>query len=502
MLADAHLGNEFWGYAMLAATHILNRMPSRAHEGRSPIEVWTGAKPLIVHFRVFGCPVHVLVPAETRRKLDPKSVTCTFVGYAEDQGTRVYKLYHEETKRVITSRDVVFDEFPSEERAEETKLSAGKGLASTPLNQLIPKKRLISKHNQLSQCGEELISQRKGPPTPGIRLPSSTESSPLSSVYSDDGLEETITVRGPVLPLPSASTRATSSPGGQGNMTSSNESMGEQSTSRRPQRTRKPVEYFKPATWKAMVAHTNEEPATLGDAISSEKSVEWLAAWESELRSLEDNGTWVIENLPEGSRTIGCRWIFKRKEDGRYKARLVAKGYAQKAGIDFHETFAPVAKFTTLRTLLALAAENDWEIEGMDVQTAFLHGELAEVIYMEIPEGLKQETWKGTGDSPKQACRLITTIYGLKQALRAWYRKINKFFSESGFTRSNEDHSLYVHRTRRLIILLYVDDLVLAASTLEDISWIKKMLRAEFEMTDLGELTSFIGVQITRDRRR
>ena len=103
MLTDAHLGNEFWGYAVLAATHILNQMPSREHKGRSPIEVWTGAKPSITHFRVFGCLAHILVLAETRRKLDPKSVTGMFVGYAEDQGARVYKLYHEETKRVITS---------------------------------------------------------------------------------------------------------------------------------------------------------------------------------------------------------------------------------------------------------------------------------------------------------------------------------------------------------------------------------------------------------------
>ena len=135
----------------------------------------------------------------------------------------------------------------------------------------------------------------------------------------------------------------------------------------------------------------------------------------------------------------------------------------------------------------------------MDVKTTFLHGELAEVIYMEIPEGLKQEIRKGMGDSPKQACHLIKTIYRLKQVLCAWHGKINKFFSESRFTRSNEDHILYVHGTRRLIILLYVDDLVLAASTLEVISWIKKMLRPEFKMTDLGELTIFIGVQITRD---
>ena len=209
---------------------------------------------------------------------------------------------------------------------------------------------------------------------------------------------------------------------------------------------------------------------------------------------MEDTGTWIIEDLPEGSTAIGCRWIFKRKEDGWYNQRLVAKGYAQKPGIDFHETFAPVAKFTTLRSLLALAAENDWEIEGMDVKTAFLLSELAEVIFMDIPEGLEQGIRKGAGDSPKQACRLIKTIYRLKQAPRTWYGKINLFFSECGFNRSEEDHSLYVHGTRQLIILLYVDDLVLAASTLDNISWIKKMLKAEFEMTDLGELTSFIGV--------
>ena len=138
----------------------------------------------------------------------------------------------------------------------------------------------------------------------------------------------------------------------------------------------------------------------------------------------------------------------------------------------------------------------------MDVKTAFLHAELAELIYMEIPEGLKQESHYNSGNSPKQACRLVKTIYGLKQSPRAWYEKIDSFFSESGFVRSKEDHSLYVHGTRKLIILLYVDDLILAAVTLEDISWVKKQLSARFEMTDLGELSSFIGVQVSRDRTR
>lgn len=154
-----------------------------------------------------------------------------------------------------------------------------------------------------------------------------------------------------------------------------------------------------------MVAQTSDEPQTRGDALVSVNSSEWLRAWESELKSLEDSGTWVIEDLPKERRAIGCRWIFKLKEDGRYKARLVAKGYSQKDGIDYHETFAPVAKFTTLRSLLALAAENDWDVDGMDVKTAFLHGDLEEVIYMDIPEGIEQKRRTETsGNSPIRAC--------------------------------------------------------------------------------------------------
>ena len=110
MLQDTGLGNEYWGHAILAATHIINRMPSRAHAGKSPYEIWTGDKPYIGHFRVFGCPMHVLIPGETRRKLDPKSAECIFIGYAESQGTRVYKVYQQETRKTVASRDVVFDE--------------------------------------------------------------------------------------------------------------------------------------------------------------------------------------------------------------------------------------------------------------------------------------------------------------------------------------------------------------------------------------------------------
>ena len=193
--------------------------------------------------------------------------------------------------------------------------------------------------------------------------------------------------------------------------------------------------------------------------------------------------------------------MFKKKEDGRYKARLVAKGYSQQAGIDYEERFAPVAKFTTIRLLLALSCENNWEIEGMDVKTAFLIGELEERIYMEIPEGVAVPANKERGGYNRPlACRLIKSIYGLKQSPRAWYGRIHAFFLENNFTQSDPDHSLFINYDRQIILLLYVDDLVIAAPTQNIISWIRGKLHDEFQMTDLGPLSTFLGLEIQRNR--
>lgn len=492
-LLDAGLGNESWGYAVLATAHIVNRMPSRVHANNTPFEIWTGNKPSIGHLRIFGCPTHVFIPAENRRKLDPKSAQCTFIGYTENQGTRVYKLYQPDSGKTIISRDMVFDEADNQQHhiPEPAAHQEGDPAASkTPFTHEEHRNgtHLVSLVNEegTSHQGEE------GEDTylPDADIPAETE-----DTENDIEMLDTIVLQPPGQGPQSTtrvSTRQTSS------LRPMHPSGG--SAAGRPQRIRKPVDLFKPAIWraKAMLARTQEEPRTLMDALASEDATEWRAAWDSEVKSLQDNGTWVLEELPEGRKAIGCRWVFKIKEDGRYKARLVAKGYAQEAGIDFDETYAPVAKFTTLRMLLALSAENDWEIEGMDVKTAFLHSELVESIYMEIPEGLDT----GPGNSPKLVCRLVKTIYGLKQAPRAWYGKINAFFSEHGFYRSEEDHSLFVHENRRLIILLYVDDLVLAASSHQAITWGKEALSKKFNMTELGKLKTFIGVEVFQDRTR
>jgi len=151
------------------------------------------------------------------------------------------------------------------------------------------------------------------------------------------------------------------------------------------------------------------EPQSLTEALSSDAKAEWRHAWESELASLAKNNTWVVEPLPKDRTAIGCCWLFQRKQDGHYMARLIAKGYRQRQGTEYEETFAPIAKFTMIRLLLALTCENNWEVCGMDVKTAFLNGELAEAGYMELlPEGVTipaETSWsRGIGNQWLAGC--------------------------------------------------------------------------------------------------
>jgi len=242
-----------------------------------------------------------------------------------------------------------------------------------------------------------------------------------------------------------------------------------------------------------------DEPQTLNEPLTRDDKKLWYEAWESEADSLVRNKTWVLTSLPKGREPIGCRWLFKRKDDGRYKVSLVAKGYSQKEGLDYTETFAPVAKFSSLWSLLALVCENDWELEGMDVKTAFLHSHLEEKVFIDIPEGLHTEI-ANTTSAGRTVCELRKSIYGLTQSPRTWYGRINQFIIDHGFERSEHDHNVYIHQVFNLILLLYVDDLVLTSPSLTDITWIQDLLHNEFEMTDLGLLTTFLGMEIRRNR--
>lgn len=175
-----------------------------------------------------------------------------------------------------------------------------------------------------------------------------------------------------------------------------------------------------------------------------------------ELQALERNGTWSVVSLPAGKRPVGCKWVYKAKflADGtlhRYKARLVAKGYTQQEGTDYLETFSPVAKQVTVKVLLALSAVNNWSLILLDVNNAFLHGDLSEEVYMSLPQGYDS---KGESLPPNPVCKLHKSLYGLKQASRQWFAKFSSTLFTLGFVQSQADNSLFFRYSGKVFFSL------------------------------------------------
>jgi len=238
----------------------------------------------------------------------------------------------------------------------------------------------------------------------------------------------------------------------------------------------------------------NEEPWDYNEA---KELQEWKKACVEEIASITKNHTWDLVDLPIGAKPIGLKWVFKlkRNSDGsvnKHKARLVAKGYVQRHGIDFDEVFAPVARIETVRLIIALAASNGWEIHHLDVKTAFLHGELKEVVYVSQPEGFV------IGGSEDKVYKLNKALYGLKQAPRAWNNKLNKILMELKFTKCSKEPSLYCRRDKDelLVVVVYVDDLLVTGSNLQVILEFKEEMAKKFEMSDLGKLTYYLGIEV------
>lgn len=245
---------------------------------------------------------------------------------------------------------------------------------------------------------------------------------------------------------------------------------------------------------------TISEPESLQEAFNSEYAAFWKQALDDEYNSLLANNTWSLEIPPAGVNPIPVKWVFKVKKDAsgyfeRFKARLVVKGFRQQEGIDYNEVFAPVSKYTTVRTLLAKAAAEDLELHQIDIKTAFLHGELEEEIWMQQPPGYEE-------GPPGTACRLNKSLYGLKQAPRAWYTRLQKELESIGFVPSPADPSLFTlcNKTSNVYLLIYVDDILIAGKDEASVAFVKDTLLTRFEGRDLGAITSFLGINISRDR--
>ncbi|XP_074303779.1 uncharacterized protein LOC141638271 [Silene latifolia] len=225
----------------------------------------------------------------------------------------------------------------------------------------------------------------------------------------------------------------------------------------------------------------------------------WNRAMNDEFDALIKNETWILVPRPPNVNITRCHWLFKHKfkangDFERYKARLVVNGRSQQVGVDCDETFSPVAKPATIRTVLSLAVSNKWPIHQLNVKNAFLHGHLTETVYMHQPPGFKNK------NRPNDVCLLKKSLYGLKQAPRAWYQRFATYASSIGFVHSKSDNSLFIFSdgTNMAYLLLYVDDIILTTSSIALRDKIMALFRAEFAMTDLGPLNFFLGVAATR----
>ncbi len=453
---DAKLGYEHWADAASTATYIKNRSPF-SHRSQTPWELFLGRKPDVSSMRVFVSKAYVHVPKQLRRKLDSLSTTGTFIGY--EPNSKAYRVLMD-TGKVQTSRDVTFNEQPSAANraaaaeAEKANHQVSTGVSESPIT--------VQKDNSKAD-------------STGIDV---------GPTYSTDSeAEEEATQAATEEAEPAAEdTAATSAQGPQ--------------QSRFRQRERKQPKQI----YKAQAAMASElEPQTHAEAMRAPDAPQWKLAMDEEMASLQENSTWTLEQQPIGVRPIPAKWVIKRKQDAnieRYMARLVAKGFMQKEGIDYNEVFAPVSKHTTLRTLLSLAAAEDLELHQLDIKTAFLNGDLEDTIYMHQPEGYAE-------GGPSMVCRLRKSLYGLKQAPRAWNTRLKQELEGMGFIASGADAGLFTaqYKGNSIYILMYVDDILVAAKNLADINHIKARLTAIFDVRNLGEAKYFLGMSLDRNRQ-
>ena len=430
MLSHANLPNKFWAEAVATAAYLRNRTTTSANEEQlTPFEKWYGHKPNISHLRVFGCAAYSHVPSTERRKLDKKAQRMCFIGYSKNP--KGYRLIDLSTDKVVTRRDVVFNEtdFRFFERANDESVSISPEL--------------------LNESKDETIESEPQPDEPPRRSQRAVRC-PDYYGYSE-----------------SADTPTT--------------------------------ECADTATLVEHCAYSVQEipePETFDEALSSPHAKEWKLATDSEYQSLIDNDTWDLVELPEGRTAVGCKWVFKVKYNGegkveRFKSRLVAKGYSQRQGLDFEETFSPVVRFSSIRTLLALAIQKDMIVHQMDVVTAFLNGELDEEIYMQQPDGYQ------VSGKENLVCRLKKSLYGLKQAPRCWNRALREFMMQAGFVQSNADPCVFIRLDEHTtIVAVYVDDLILITDVIEVMLEIKGLLSERFRMKDMGQLHYCLGVNI------
>ncbi|KAJ9546873.1 hypothetical protein OSB04_019416 [Centaurea solstitialis] len=437
MMIRTALPISFWGYALETAARVLNLVPTKK-VSKTPSEIWSGEVPSLEYLKVWGCEAYVR--REAQDKLEPRSERCYFVGYPTNSFG--YLFYKPSENKVFVARMAWFLE-----------------------------KELISKETSGSQIDLEEIQES-------------------TSMETDVGTSSQQQVVEPIVVEPQQ--RVT-----------------EESDIQPPPLRRSDRVRHAPERYNLLISDGDDtqvdldEPTSYQEAMAGPEAAKWKEAMESEMQSMYDNQVWdLVDHIPS-LKIVGHKWVFKKKTnmDGKvhtYKARLVAKGYTQTHGVDYDETFSPVAMLKSIRILIAIAAFHDYEIWQMDVKTAFLNGKLSEDVYMTQPEGFVQS------EHPNRVCKLQKSIYGLKQASRSWNICFDEKVKEFGFLRSEDEPCVYVRTSGSIVVflVLYVDDILLMGNDIPTLQSVKTWLGKCFSMKDMGDAAYILGIKIYRDRSR
>ena len=464
LLLHSGLAPSFWAEAIKCAAYIRNRLSTGSHADRqTPYQKLFGKLPNVSYFRVFGCDAYLHIPTKGKPKLSSKARKGTFIGYEDN--SPMYKVLMWDTKKVEHSRNVTFDEGSfSRGQSRLMDLNTNPNLATDVFTDPFP----------------DNVTHTTDKSTESTTASGSTTSESLSTTSSDN----TSSLR--------RSTRRSSKPD-----RLSYDKLGFINS----------VNVWNKDVLLAIIDYVdhvfitvNNTPATYNDAITDDNKVLWIEAIQSELTSLENLNTWTLvdSSSVHPHNVLSSKWVFKVKEDQfgnviKFKARLVVKGYEQQKGIDFFDTFSPVARLTSIRTLLALSAHRGMLIHQMDVNTAFPNAAVNEDIFMYPPDGLHTP--------PNHILKLNKALYGLKQAPREWNHTIHVFIISLGFSQSKSDPCIYTKNTGLdlIYIAIYVDDILIACVHDNVINDLKLSVSNRFSVKDLGPMKYFLGLEIDRN---
>ena len=437
LLLEAKLQKSMWPYAVMAAAYIRNRC-FNARLGKTPYEALTGSKPNLSNMHIFGCTCYAY--AQNAKKLDPRSKKGIFVGY--DKRSPAYLVYYPDTDKVERVRCVKFFEEGSPQPIIDH-----------------------DEHERESiPCGTQVpIARGDTSPDEGDGNASSIE------------VENNSTHQSPRYP-----SRARSKPG----------YLNEYVTSKVVDDV---AEYTVDYCYRM-----SDIPACYSQAIQSPEANEWHKAMDDEIIALRENDTFELVPPPEDRNIVGGRWVYTVKTGPKkaetFKARYVAKGYSQVSGSDYHETFSPTARMSSIRVLLQHAVQNDMLVHQMDVKTAYLNAPIDCEIFMEQPKGYE----KAGKNGERLVYKLRKSLYGLKQSGRNWNNMLHEYLLGENFTQSLADPCVYTRYSSKnecTIIIIWVDDLIISASNEILLQSVKNSLSAKFKMKDLGVLSWFLGTE-------